>query len=244
MVVNVTSEWPRRTSTALLFITAAFLVSSSTRLSWGGTGDLPDGTRFKVGPTTVVHVLQPHRPVSETIVCATDHRTIDPPGCTVAPGGELAERQIHAAWHALGIGVVLSGLAAILALAPPVVRRWLWILAAGIVGILAATVYVMATRPPVAFAALAGAGYEVGGTLAMMQVALTILLVAGAAVHAAAPFSRGRFGAELAALVGLAGLALLAFRFLDWAVVAYLLGPTAFGAHLALSRRLRTSPGS
>lgn len=235
--------WLRSSLTALPFVAALLLIHHATRLSWGGSGDLPDGSRYKVGPSVVVHVLTPNQTVSETVVCATDHRSTTPPGCAVAPGGERAERLVHAAWHALGIGAMLAGFAMLLSLAPVRFRRWLWIPAIGIVGILDWTVWVMQTQPPLAFAALQGNGYGIGGTLALMEVAFVILLVTGAAVHAAVPPTPERLGKEVGTLFVLACFALLAFRFLDWPPVLFVLGPVAFAAHSFLSRRLGTSPG-
>jgi hypothetical protein len=233
----------RRVTTALLFLLAAVLLQRSAQLSWGGA-DAPDGTRYKVGPLVVVHVLAPHQTISPTIPCAVDPRSTDPAPCALVAGGERAAHLIHVAWHTLPIMVALAVLAALIALAPAAIGRWSVIPAITSIAATLLVVVVMWTQPPLALEALHGLDYGLGGNFAMMEVGLALLLLPTAAVTVTRPLDTKRGALELGILCALACVALLGFRFFDWPPVLIAEPIVALLAYSALARRLRIPPGS
>ena len=79
---------------APLLIAGAALYDAST-LAWGGA-DSPDGTRYKASPIGLSHVLSPRQPVSPTVNCRWHFAGGDAGLCAMAPGAELAYRQLLA----------------------------------------------------------------------------------------------------------------------------------------------------
>src|SRR6185436_21049812 len=99
--------WPRRAVTALLFLLAAGALWQSRGLPWGG-GEARDGTRYRLSPNHLVHVLIPDQEGSPTVTCAIDPRSDDPPPCELALRGGDALRLLHAASHTLTLAAILA----------------------------------------------------------------------------------------------------------------------------------------
>lgn len=222
---------PRRLVTALLFLLAACCIWQSEGLAWGG-GDAPDGTRYKLSPDVLVHVLLPHQTVSPTVTCAIDQHSQDPPPCELALRGGDAMRLLHAAYHTLTLAALFALLAAAIALLPFPAGTWSWVPGtAAILGLWVA-IWAMETRPPHALAALGGVPYGIGGTKGMMEVALALLLLPVACVTGRMTSRPKGLLIEGTLFVALAALTLLALRFLYWPLVLGIEPPIAAGLFL------------
>jgi hypothetical protein len=57
-----------RVAVALVLLLASIALVSTLPLGWGAA-DAPDGTRFKVSPLGLSHVLRPHETISPTEEC-------------------------------------------------------------------------------------------------------------------------------------------------------------------------------
>ena len=178
-------------------------------LGWGAA-DAPDGTRFKVSPVGLSHVLEPRQAVSATRDCRWSPPGGDAELCAVAPGGESAFRVLRTVPWIVSVAALLCMVGALLLLvgAPAMDRPARWALTASVVAALAAPV-VFAQSVPRALAALHGLEFGVGGTLGVLQLCVTVAFLAGLS---AAPLLRSR---KPARIVGIALLLLPAFAFLS-----------------------------
>jgi len=101
---------------AVALLLAAWAVHSSIPLGWGGA-DAPDGTRFKVSPAGLSHVLEPHEAVSRDVKCWWSPPSGDATLCRPAPGAGAAHARLRAVRPVLLATVALAVAAAVLALA-------------------------------------------------------------------------------------------------------------------------------
>jgi hypothetical protein len=83
-----------RVLAAGLLVAVAWMLFHSRSMAWGG-GDAPDGTRFKVSPVGISHVLQPHQPVSPTVDCFWSPPSGNAELCATAPGAAVAFRGLR-----------------------------------------------------------------------------------------------------------------------------------------------------
>lgn len=200
----------------LSYLAAALLVLSSLRMGWGG-GDDPDGTRYKVSPIGMSHVLRPHQTVSPTENCAWYFGGPDLGPCRIAAGGE-------AAFGRLRMVVPLGGVTAALCLvgvALALTRRGggtASLLVAGVAVLLPALMlWIFARSAPQALADLAGTGFGLAATLGTMEMMWTIGLVMGGTAFTLPALSSGVAGLVFGLAVG---LPLLGLRFQGWPGVA------------------------
>ena len=101
---------------AMALLLAAWAVHSSIPLGWGAA-DAPDGTRFKVSPVGLSHVLQPHQTVSADVKCGWSPPSGVAELCRVAPGGAAAHGRLRTVRPVLLGTVALAVTAALLAVA-------------------------------------------------------------------------------------------------------------------------------
>ena len=86
-------RWTRLLAAGALLL-SAWAVYSSVPLGWGGA-DAPDGTRFKVSPGGLSHVLEPHATVSPDVKCGWSPPSGEAELCRVAPGAEAAHARLR-----------------------------------------------------------------------------------------------------------------------------------------------------
>jgi hypothetical protein len=169
-------------SASLLFAAAA-LYDSST-LTWGGA-DAPDGTRYKISPIGITHVLSPHQTMSPTAKCSWYFPGGDSELCAATPGSAGAYRQLLAIFPLLcaGIGICLVGCLG------QCRRRWRLSFPHRAIAYTGAALPVIALwlfsrSPGPALAVLRDLETGVGGTLGTMEVTAAVLLCFTAAMVA------------------------------------------------------------
>lgn len=87
------SRWRAAVGPLLLLITG-LCIFRAERLTWGAA-DVGDGTRYKVSPTVLWHVLKPHQTESPTVECgfgAVLGRAV--PRCQFGPGANRAMQRL------------------------------------------------------------------------------------------------------------------------------------------------------
>jgi len=90
---------------APLLLAAAALYDSAD-LAWGGA-DAADGTRFKVTPLGLTHVLSPRQTVSPTVQCRWYFGNGDADLCAPAPGATAAYGQLLAVFPLLCLSIAV-----------------------------------------------------------------------------------------------------------------------------------------
>jgi hypothetical protein len=171
-----------RIAAAGLLLLVALMLYRSRELAWGGA-DAPDGTRYKVSPVGISHVLNLMQTVSPTEDCRWG--SAPPPGtlCAVAPGGASAFRYLRLV-PALLAGAAVLSLASAVALFPAGRTAWwvraVFLAAASLVAVAAPVVF--DASAPGALASLQGLTFGTGGTLGTLQVSLAAAFLAGLAV--------------------------------------------------------------
>jgi hypothetical protein len=171
----------RRIVCAILLGAAAFAVNHSSTLNWGGAG-APDGTRYKVSPVGILHVLQPRQTVSPFVWARWSPEMGAPALRAVAPGGEGAYVLLKLIYPALRVAFWLALIGAALALLPLRCRRRKALLAlfpAGAALTTLAAVVMFINIPPRALAVLAPLEFGFGGTLGGILVGIAPLLNVG-----------------------------------------------------------------
>ncbi|MGH9935074.1 MAG: hypothetical protein ACREAM_02440 [Blastocatellia bacterium] len=158
-----------------LALAAAALYGAST-LTWGGA-DAPDGSRYKISPIGITHVLSPNQPVSPTVKCSWYFADKNADLCTPAPGAEAAYRQLLAVFPllCLGIGVCLIGCLG------QCQRSWQRrfphrVIACTAAGLSALALWLFSHSLGPALAILTDLETGIGGTLGTMEVTAAILL--------------------------------------------------------------------
>jgi hypothetical protein len=194
----------RRLAFASLLVVAAAALHRSGGLSWGGA-DAPGGTRYKVSPDVLVHVLQPRQPVSPTRVCGWAGSPAIP-ACALAPGATTAVLGLRLVpWVlVLAIGLCLAGV--IPAFASGVgMSRVRTALPGAASGAALSAPFLFAATAPRALQPLAGLDFGVGGTLGTLLVAVAASALAGLAIGSlsswAPPGWASRVGAGAAGLL-------------------------------------------
>lgn len=196
----------------LAYLAAALLVLSSLKMGWGG-GDAADGTRYKISPIGLSHVLKPHQTVSPAENCRWYFGGPELEPCRIAAGGAAAFGRLRLvvplggvtiALCLIGIGLVLTArrgqatslVVAGLAILLPALMMWIF-----------------ARSAEAALADLAGTGFGLAATLGTMEMMWAIGLVMGGTAFSLVPLSSG-----VAAIgFGLAiGLPLLGLRLQGW----------------------------
>jgi hypothetical protein len=181
----------RVVAVAFVLLAAVALVRSQ-RLGWGAA-DAPDGTRYKVSPLTLSHVLQPAQPVSATEDCRLDRPAQVAGLCAVASDSGPAWAVLRlvplvllvAAGAATGAGVSLA--------AKDQRLQWLrtvLLAVAALLAVLAPALFGFAA--PRALQVLHGLEFGVGGTLGTLQVALAATALAGLAAGQMLPGATAR----------------------------------------------------
>ena len=220
---------------AVCFVTAAVLLYASLPLAWGG-GDAPDGTRYKLSPVWLSHVLKPHQTVSPTERCRI-HGAASPERCRIGTGGEEALSRFQLVRTLVFGGAALCLLASLLGFFPgsPAPVRLTTGLAATLVPVAAMVLFSAAARS--ALEALTNADFGLAATLGtMMLILATALALGGTGLLLRPRLTAGRKFVALAALLVLpfAGL-----RFGGWPGVA-----GAFGLGLLVFITLSASGDS
>lgn len=171
---------PRIVAIALMLVAAVALVQSQS-LGWGAA-DAPDGTRYKVSPATVSHVLQPDQPVSATEDCRLNQTPRVVGLCAAAPdsGGAWALLRLVPMVLLLAAGAA-TGAGVSLATKDPQIQelRTSLLAVAALLAVLAPALFGFAA--PRALQVLHGLEFGVGGTLGTLQVALAATALAGLA---------------------------------------------------------------
>jgi hypothetical protein len=168
----------RRLASTTLLIAAALAVQQSATLSWGGAW-APDGTRYKLSPVGLSHVLRPAQGTSPTVSCRWISQTGDEAPCAVRPGGEGAFTRLKLAYPAL-LAASWIALAGVLANAFPWSRRDILRSALAATAALAAlaAIGLVVTAAPRALAALASLRVTYGSLGFLLACAAPALLVA------------------------------------------------------------------
>lgn len=160
---------------AVLVVAALAAVQGRTK-TWGGA-DAPDGTRYKVSPVGISHVLEPGQTVSSTVNC----RWGEPrPPCVVAEAAAFRRLGLVAPIVLLGASLALGG--ALLAAAGRWASPWLTpSCGAAAVLCFGAAPWLLVTSAQRGLAVLTPLSVGVGGTLGVLQLSIAAALVAGVA---------------------------------------------------------------
>ena len=166
---------PRLATVAALLAAAAALHASST-LGWGAA-DAPDGTRYKVSPVGLSHVLTPHQPISRTIDCGWYGASRYEEPCAIAEGGTMPFAILRSVYPL----VLSAALCCVIGAALSVTRRTRSAhyrsLAAGGAALTALTAVVLfAWSAGPALEPLRDLAVGTGGSLGTMQLTTAILL--------------------------------------------------------------------
>lgn len=176
---------------ALVLVAAVALVQSRS-LGWGAA-DAPDGTRYKVSPVTVSHVLQPDLPVSATEDCRLNQTPRVVGLCAAAPdsGGAWALLRLVPLVLLLAAGAA-TGAGVSLATKDQRVQtlRTTLLAVAALLAVLAPALFGFAA--PRALQVLHGLEFGVGGTRGTLQVALAATAIAGLAAGQMLPGAAAR----------------------------------------------------
>ena len=173
-VIGLSARFAPRVAISLLL--AGVALRSASTLGWGGA-DAPDGTRFKVSPIGLSHVLTPRQPVSSTVDCRWYRVTGNARPCALAAGGTSAFRQLLAVYPLLwvGIGTCLIGILLQAWSGSP--SRLAQRIVSGVAAMVPAlALWLFARSVDRALAELGGLFVGTGGTLGAMQVTAAILL--------------------------------------------------------------------
>jgi hypothetical protein len=224
----------RSTLASGLFLFAALLLFASPPMSWGG-GEATDGTRYKLSPLQLSHVLKPHQTVSPTEDC----RIFGANRCQVAPGGEAAFARFRLVYPLTIMGIAACLLVTLFglfpALAPPI--RVATGLAAALLPVAAMTLFSVSARP--ALEGLTNTDFGLAATLGTMLLILAIALALGGTGLILFPRLRG--GHRAIALAALLALPFIGLRLGGWPGVA-----AAFGlgllAFITLSVSFKSLP--
>lgn len=100
------SQTRRVLSAAALFL-SALAVQQAATAPWG-EGSAPDGTRFRLSPIGLSHVVTPQDPGAPTVECRWWPRIGEASLCAPAPGGERAYARLRLAYPALQVALWLS----------------------------------------------------------------------------------------------------------------------------------------
>ena len=168
-----------RICAAALLVLGAAALYTARPLGWGAA-DAADGTRLKVSPVGLSHVLEPRQAVSPTRDCRWSPQGGDAALCAVAPGGASAFRALRLVPWIVILAALLCVAGALLLLvrAPAMDRRARRALTASLVAALAAPL-LFALSAPRALAALQGLEFGVGGTRGVLQLCVTAAVLAG-----------------------------------------------------------------
>ena len=178
LVLHVMSRVVPGLGVAVPLLIAGAAIYDASTLAWGGA-DAPDGTRYKVSPIGLSHVLSPHQTVSPAVDCRWHFAGGDGDSdlCAMAPGAEIAYRQLLAVFPLLGLGIT-GCLVGSLAQCRHAWRRAFphsaaaW--SAAVVSMLALWLFSSSLGP--ALSALATLDVGIGGTLGTMEMTAAILL--------------------------------------------------------------------
>ncbi|MGQ0735502.1 MAG: hypothetical protein ACT4QD_17840 [Acidobacteriota bacterium] len=166
---------PGLAMTVPLLVAGAALYDAST-LAWGGA-DAPDGTRYKVSPIGLSHVLSPRQPVSPTVNCRWQFASGDADLCAMAPGAEIEYRQLLAVFPLLWVGIIVCLVGSVAQCRQAWRRRFPHRVAAWGAAVLSALALLLFARSlGPALAVLAHLEVGIGGTLGTMEVTAAILL--------------------------------------------------------------------
>jgi hypothetical protein len=171
---------------ALAFCIAAFMLHTSLTLGWG-SAVAPDGTRFKISPIGLSHVLQPDQAVSPTRDCRWSPQSGEKELCKVRPGGESAYRQLRSVGLIVETGFWFCILAALLGFLRPGLPAARAVFSIGALVAAPVAMSLFAISVPEAIAALHELPFELSATRATMQLLLATQL---AAIGTALQFSR------------------------------------------------------
>jgi len=163
-----------------LLLAAVALYDSST-LTWGGA-DALDGTRYKISPIGITHVLSPNQTVSPIVKCSWYFAGGDTAMCAMAPGAGVAYRQLLAIFPFVCLGIVIC----LIGCVAQCRRSWRRRFPHGAIACTAAVfpalaLWLFSHSPGPALAVLAQLETGVGGTLGTMEVTAAILLCLAAA---------------------------------------------------------------
>jgi hypothetical protein len=157
-------------------ILAGLLFYHSRDLAWGGAED-SDGTRYKVSPLGVVHVLEPNQTVSRTVIC----RWVEPDAggpCAAVPNAPFAWRLLQLVNPLLWLGALIA-LAGALAMSQPAWSTAARACAATAIAIALAAPGLLAFSVPRASQRIQPLEFGVGGTLGTLELAVTAALLGG-----------------------------------------------------------------
>ena len=179
---------------AVLVLVAVGLYRSHD-LTWGGA-DLPDGTRYKVSPVGISHVLEPARTVSPTRNCRWSEPAAAGGLCAPVIGADLAFGGLRLVEPMVYLGAGLAVAASLLAM-PGKNRRpraGPYLTGAALIACLGAPA-LLGYSAPLAVQSLSGLRLGIGGTLGTLQLAVAAAVLGGftlALIHRVEPAVSGK----------------------------------------------------
>jgi hypothetical protein len=176
-----------RGALSLVLLLAGLGLRASLSLGWGAA-DAPDGTRYKVSPVGLSHVLHPHQSVSPTEDCrwgAAEPRRL----CALEPGAQGAALGLRLVPRLIQVAAAIALTGALIWLLPHrrelALLRTLTVLLPALLSGVALALFTWAV--PRASLVLGQLSFGVGGTKATLELALLIGVVCGFAAGAAVP---------------------------------------------------------
>ena len=220
---------PPQLLVALLLAATAWCFVAALPLGWGAA-DAPDGTRYKVSPLGVSHVLKPHQTISPTEDCRWSDAAA---ACRLRAEAPLAASTLRLVPWLLRVAALLTLMGAVAWLLPGRAFRQAGMVAVVLppaLGLLALGMFAWAV--PQASVTLGRLPFGVGGTKATLQLAaLTSAWLGFTAVALPAHSRRLRWSLAVAGT----GLGLLTFllMFPPLGGAAFAVASLAAGAGLA-----------
>jgi hypothetical protein len=159
-----------------MLVLISVLFYQSRALAWGGADDT-DGTRYKVSPLGMVHVLEPHQTVSRTVTCRWTEREAGGL-CAAVPNATGALRVLRLVNPLLWLGAVVA-LAGALAVSRTAGRSAARAGARAAIAIALAAPGLLAISVPRASQRIQPLEFGVGGTLGTLELALAAALLGG-----------------------------------------------------------------
>lgn len=170
----------RRVASAIAMFLSALALQWAATTPWA-EGSATDGTRYRVSPIGIAHVVTPTVPNAKTIDCRWWPKVGTPSLCAVADGGERAYRRLRLAYPGLQVALWLSVAALFLqALRIPRSAGAHVAIACVLLVLIASVVVVVRTAPSAALSVLQGvtlAYHSLGYVLASGAAALALLSI-------------------------------------------------------------------
>jgi hypothetical protein len=162
----------------IVLVVAAFAIRRASGLVWAAAW-APDGTRYKVSPRALLHVLRPHQTTSPVVICRWHGDAVGVAACSVVAGEGIALGRLKLADPLLGLAfwlAVASAVAAVLPWVKPGHQYLSQSLAITAAGAVFGAVGLVASNAPRALAALSDLALGYGALGFTLICAAPILL--------------------------------------------------------------------